>query len=68
MSQIAAARDATWHSNTTSVAGLALDRLSPSQMKFVEPMLAKPVPELPEGLNYAAAANPLRSSQPALCA
>jgi bifunctional non-homologous end joining protein LigD len=52
MAQIAAARDATWHSNRTSVPGLDLEALPPSDLKFVEPMLAKPVPELPEGANW----------------
>jgi len=52
MAQIAAARDATWHSNRTSVPGLNLDDLPLSDMKFVEPMLAKPVSELPEGSNW----------------
>ncbi len=52
MAQIAAARDATWHSNRTSVPGVNLDGLPSSDMKFVEPMLAKPVSELPEGPNW----------------
>jgi bifunctional non-homologous end joining protein LigD len=52
MAQIAAARDATWHSNRTSVPGLNLDDLPLSDMKFVEPMLAKPVSELPEGTHW----------------
>jgi DNA ligase D-like protein (predicted 3'-phosphoesterase)/DNA ligase D-like protein (predicted polymerase) len=52
MAQIAEARDATWHSNKTSVPGLDLDKLPRSGMKFVEPMLAKPVTELPEGSNW----------------
>ena len=43
MAQIAEARDATWHSNRTSVPGLDLDELPRSEMQFVEPMLAKPV-------------------------
>src|SRR5206468_971425 len=50
--QIAAARDATWHSNRTSVPGVNLDALPASDMKFVEPMLAKPISELPEGPNW----------------
>jgi bifunctional non-homologous end joining protein LigD len=49
MSQIRAARDATWHSNRTSVPGLDLDKLPRSEMQFAEPMLAQPVAELPEG-------------------
>jgi bifunctional non-homologous end joining protein LigD len=52
MAQIADAKDATWHSNRTSIPGLDLDKLPPSDMKFVEPMLAKPVSELPEGSNW----------------
>jgi bifunctional non-homologous end joining protein LigD len=52
MAQIAAARDATWHSNRTSVPGVNLDELPPSEMRFLEPMLAKPVAELPEGPNW----------------
>ncbi len=52
MAEIAAARDATWHSNRTSVPGVNLDGLPASDMRFVEPMLAKPVSELPEGANW----------------
>jgi bifunctional non-homologous end joining protein LigD len=52
MEQIAEARDATWHSNRTSVPGLDLDKLPRSEMKFVEPMLAKAVTELPEGAGW----------------
>jgi bifunctional non-homologous end joining protein LigD len=52
MAEIAAAGDATWHSNRTSVPGVDLDGLPPSEMKFVEPMLAKPVAGLPEGSNW----------------
>ncbi len=53
MAQIAEAKDATWHSNKTSVPGVELDRLPQSEMTFVEPMLAKPVSELPEGANWS---------------
>jgi bifunctional non-homologous end joining protein LigD len=52
MAQIAEASDATWHSSKMSVAGLDLDKLPRSQMKFVEPMLAKAVAELPEGPDW----------------
>ena len=52
MAQIAAARDATWHSNRTSVPGVNIDELPPSDMKFVQPMLAKPVSELPEASGW----------------
>jgi bifunctional non-homologous end joining protein LigD len=52
MAQIADAKDATWRSNRTSVPGVDLDKLPRSPMTFVEPMLAKPVPELPEGSNW----------------
>ncbi len=52
MAQIAEASDATWHSNRTSVPGLALDKLPRTEMKFVEPMLAKAVPELPESPDW----------------
>jgi bifunctional non-homologous end joining protein LigD len=52
MAQIAAARDATWHSNRTSVPGVNLNELPSSDMRFVEPMLAKPVAELPEESNW----------------
>jgi bifunctional non-homologous end joining protein LigD len=52
IAQIAEASDATWHSNRTSVVGLDLDRLPRSEMKFVEPMLAKAVPKLPEGSDW----------------
>jgi bifunctional non-homologous end joining protein LigD len=52
MAQIAEAKDATWHSNRTSVPGVDLDQLPPSKMTFVEPMLAKPVSKLPEGVNW----------------
>jgi len=52
MAQIADASDATWHSNRTSVPGLALDKLPQSEMKFAEPMLAKPVADLPEGSDW----------------
>src|SRR3954465_8636432 len=52
MAQIAAARDATWHSNRTTVPGVDLDDLPRSDMKFILPMLAKPVSELPEGANW----------------
>jgi bifunctional non-homologous end joining protein LigD len=52
MAQIAEARDATWHSNRTSVPGLDLDKLPRSEMQFVEPMLAQPVEELPEGPEF----------------
>ena len=52
MTQIAEARDATWHSNRTSVPGVDLDKLPRSELTFVEPMLAKPVPELPEGSHW----------------
>ncbi len=52
MAQIAEASDATWHSNRTSVPGLDLDKFQRSEMKFVEPMLAKAVPELPEGAEW----------------
>ncbi|MBV8830580.1 MAG: non-homologous end-joining DNA ligase [Acidobacteriaceae bacterium] len=52
MAQIAGAKDATWHSNRTSIPGLDLDKLPRSEMKFVEPMLAKAVAELPEGSDW----------------
>lgn len=52
MAEIAESRDATWHSNRTSVPNLELEKLPVSDMKFVEPMLAKPVSELPEGSNW----------------
>jgi bifunctional non-homologous end joining protein LigD len=52
IAEIAEASDATWHSNRTSVPGLDLDKLPRSEMKFMEPMLAKAVPELPEGLEW----------------
>jgi bifunctional non-homologous end joining protein LigD len=53
MEQIAEAKNATWHSNRTLVLpGLDLDKLPRSDMSFVEPMLAKPVSELPEGSNW----------------
>jgi bifunctional non-homologous end joining protein LigD len=52
MTQIAEARDATWHSNRTSVPGLDLDKLPRSEMQFIEPMLAQPVADLPEGSNW----------------
>jgi bifunctional non-homologous end joining protein LigD len=52
MAQVADARDATWHSNRTPIPGLDLDKLPRSEMKFVEPMLAKPVSELPEGQTW----------------
>jgi ATP-dependent DNA ligase len=52
MVQIAEARDATWHSNRTTVPGIDLDQLPRSETAFVEPMLAKPVSELPEGVNW----------------
>jgi bifunctional non-homologous end joining protein LigD len=52
MAQIAKAADATWQSNRTSVPGLDLDKLPKGEMKFVEPMLAKAVAELPEGSDW----------------
>ena len=48
MAQIAAANDATWHSNRTPVPDVDLEKFPASEMKFVEPMLAKPVSELPQ--------------------
>lgn len=52
MTQIAEAADATWHSNRTSIPGLDLDTLPRSGMEFIEPMLAKAVPELPKGSDW----------------
>lgn len=53
MAQIAEAQDATWHNNRTlALPGLDLDKLPKSEMKFVEPMLAKPIPQLPEGADW----------------
>src|SRR3954471_326129 len=49
LAQIAEASDATWHSNRTSVPGLDLNKLPRMELKFVEPMLAKPASTLPEG-------------------
>ncbi len=47
--QIAEAKDAQWHSNRVPVAGIEIDKLPPSEMKFIEPMQCKLVAELPEG-------------------
>jgi bifunctional non-homologous end joining protein LigD len=52
MQQIAGDKSVQWHSNRTSIPGLDLDKLPQSEMRFVEPMLAKPVDELPEGANW----------------
>jgi bifunctional non-homologous end joining protein LigD len=52
MAQIAATGDATWQSNRPAMPGLDIDSLPPSEMKFVEPMLAKPVSTLPEGASW----------------
>jgi hypothetical protein len=52
IAQIAEARDAVWHNNRTSVPAVDLDQLPRSRMTFVELMLAKPVPQLPEGANW----------------
>ena len=52
MRQIADDNDAQWHSNRTGIEGLNLDPLPKSGMTFVEPMQAKPVTELPEGLDW----------------
>jgi len=49
MDQIAADKTAQWHSNRTSIPGLDLDELPRSDLKFVEPMLAKAVDDLPSG-------------------
>jgi hypothetical protein len=48
MGEIARARDSVWHSNRTDILGLDLDRLPPSDLKFVEPMQPKLVSKLPE--------------------
>ena len=57
MDEIAAAADAVWHSNrsgsdavakTGSTADEKLDSLPKAKVKFIEPMLAKAVTELPE--------------------
>lgn len=52
LEDIAAQKTAIWHSNRTSVSGVDLDKLPRSDMKFVEPMMAKAVVELPEGLDW----------------
>jgi hypothetical protein len=52
LAQIAEASNATWLSNRTSIPGLDLDKLPTSELKFVEPMLAKPVSKLPEGREW----------------
>jgi bifunctional non-homologous end joining protein LigD len=46
MDEIAAARDAQWHSNRTQ-SGIDLDTLPKSQLQFIEPMFAKAVDKLP---------------------
>ena len=53
LEQIAADKDAAqWHSNRISVPGINIDSLPQSDMKFVEPMLAKAVADLPEGADW----------------
>jgi hypothetical protein len=52
MEQIAADKNVQWHSNRTSIPGVNLDELPRSEMKFVEPMLAKTVNKLPEGADW----------------
>ncbi len=49
MEQIAEAKDTQWHSNRIPVAGIEIDKLPPSDMKFIEPMQCKLVAALPEG-------------------
>jgi bifunctional non-homologous end joining protein LigD len=57
MDEIAGAADAVWHSNrngsdamvqTDSASGETSDPLPKAKVKFIEPMLAKPVTELPK--------------------
>ena len=52
MAQIAEANDATWHSKQMPVPGVDLETLPRSGMKFVQPMLAKAVPQLPDGPDW----------------
>jgi bifunctional non-homologous end joining protein LigD len=52
MEQIAADKTAQWQSNRTSVAGVDLDELPRSAMKFIEPMQCELMAELPEGSDW----------------
>jgi len=52
LDEIAREKSAQWHSNRTSVAGVNLDELSRSPMKFVEPMQCELVTKLPEGEDW----------------
>ena len=52
LDEIAHDTDAQWHSNRTSIPGLDLDALPRSELKFIEPMLARPIGALPEGADW----------------
>jgi bifunctional non-homologous end joining protein LigD len=49
MKQITTENTATWHSNRSPIPGLDLDALPKSDLQFIEPMMAKPIDQLPEG-------------------
>jgi bifunctional non-homologous end joining protein LigD len=52
LEEIAEAKDAQWHSNRTTVPGIDLDNLPESEFRFVEPMMARAVNELPAGSEW----------------